>query len=102
MTSFVKPKDSSLSEHQPSSSEDAVQTVVHDVSHDLRAPLRHIMGFVEILREEARPTLSGKSLGRLTTISEAARRMGNLIDDLLAFSRVGRAELQKAEVNLDQ
>jgi len=48
------------------------------------------------------PSLSEKNLGHLTTISQAAKRMGNLIDDLLAFSRVGRAEMQKTDVNLDQ
>jgi PAS domain S-box-containing protein len=74
----------------------------YSVSHDLRAPLRHIMGFVEILQKEAGPSLSEKSLGRLTTISESAKRMGILIDGLLAFSRTGRAALAKADVNLDE
>jgi PAS domain S-box-containing protein len=79
-----------------------LQAFSYSVSHDLRAPLRHVMGFVELLQTEAEPSLSKKSLGHLTTISQAAKRMGNLIDDLLAFSRVGRAEMQKADVNLDQ
>jgi PAS domain S-box-containing protein len=74
----------------------------YSVSHDLRAPLRHILGFMELLQKEAGPSLSEKSLSHLATISQAAKRMGNLIDDLLTFSRVGRAALQKAEVNLDQ
>ena len=74
----------------------------YSVSHDLRAPLRHVMGFVELLQKDAGPSLSEKNLGHLTTISQAAKRMGNLIDDLLAFSRAGRAELQKTEVNLDE
>ena len=43
-----------------------------------------------------------KSLRHLTTISESAKRMGDLIDDLLAFSRIGRAEMQKTEFNLDE
>ena len=73
----------------------------YSVSHDLRAPLRHIIGFMEILQTEAGPSLSEKSLGHLKTISAAANRMGKLIDDLLAFSRVARTELQLAEVNLD-
>jgi len=55
-----------------------------------------------MLQKDAESALSEKSHGYLATISEAAKRMGNLIDDLLAFSRVGRTELQKAEVNLDQ
>jgi light-regulated signal transduction histidine kinase (bacteriophytochrome) len=53
------------------------------------------------LRNDAGPALSGKSLGHLATISEAAKRMGMLIDDLLGFSRLGRAEMKKSEVNLD-
>jgi light-regulated signal transduction histidine kinase (bacteriophytochrome) len=73
----------------------------YSVSHDLRAPLRHVMGFVELLQKEAGPSLSEQSLRHLTTISEAAKQMGNLIDDLLDFSRVGRAEIQMTDVNLD-
>jgi PAS domain S-box-containing protein len=73
----------------------------YSVSHDLRAPLRHVMGFVELLRLEAGSTLSEKSLRHLTTISRSAKRMGELIDDLLAFSRIGRSEMKKTEVNLD-
>jgi PAS domain S-box-containing protein len=79
-----------------------LQAFSYSVSHDLRAPLRHVLGFVHLLQAEAGPTLSAESLLHLETISQAAARMGNLIDDLLAFSRVGRAELQKKEVNLDQ
>ena len=74
----------------------------YSVSHDLRAPLRHVMGFVKMLEQDAGPSLSEKSLRHLTTIAEAAQRMGNLIDDLLAFSRIGQAEMRKQEVNLDQ
>jgi PAS domain S-box-containing protein len=72
------------------------------VSHDLRAPLRHVMGFVELLKKEAGPSLSEKSLRHLTTTSQAARKMGDLIDDLLAFSRLGRSEMQKTKVNFDE
>jgi light-regulated signal transduction histidine kinase (bacteriophytochrome) len=74
----------------------------YSVSHDLRAPLRHVMGFVELLQKDAGPALSESSLRHLTTISQSAKRMGELIDDLLEFSRVGRAAVQKADVNLDE
>jgi light-regulated signal transduction histidine kinase (bacteriophytochrome) len=74
----------------------------YSVSHDLRAPVRHIMGFVDMLEKEAGPSLSKKSLEHLATISLSAKRMGKLIDDLLKFSQVSHAKLQKAETNLNQ
>jgi PAS domain S-box-containing protein len=74
----------------------------YSVSHDLRAPLRQVMGFVNLLQKGAGPALSEINLQRLTTISQAAKRMGDLIDDLLTFSRVRRVELQKTDVNLDE
>ena len=79
-----------------------LQAFSYSVSHDLRAPLRHVIGFVAILQKDARPSLSDKDFGRLTTISQAAQRMGDLIDDLLTFSRIGYSEMQKREVNLDR
>ena len=79
-----------------------LQAFSYSVSHDLRAPLRHVLGFVAQLQKSVGPSLSTENLECLTTISHAAKRMGNLIDDLLAFSRVGRAALQKADVDLDQ
>ena len=74
----------------------------YSVSHDLRAPLRHVMGFVELLQKDAGPALPEKSRRYVETISKSAKRMGDLIDDLLAFSRVGRAALQKSGLQLDQ
>jgi PAS domain S-box-containing protein len=79
-----------------------LQAFSYSVSHDLRAPLRHVMGFVELLQKDAGPSLSEKNLRHLTTISQSAKRMGNLIDDLLVFSRIGQSEMQKTDVNLDQ
>ena len=79
-----------------------LQAFSYSVSHDLRAPLRHVLGFVELLQKDAGPSLSEKNLRHLTTISQSAKRMGNLIDDLLVFSRIGQSEMQKKEVNLDQ
>lgn len=72
----------------------------YSVSHDLRAPLRHITGFVELLAKRDTAGLDEKSRHYLQVISEAAQKMGNLIDDLLAFSRMGRGELQKGRVDL--
>jgi light-regulated signal transduction histidine kinase (bacteriophytochrome) len=73
----------------------------YSVSHDLRAPLRHVTGFVALLEKGAGPSLSEKNLQHLTTISQSAKRMGDLIDDLLAFSRLGQSEVRKTDVNLD-
>jgi signal transduction histidine kinase len=79
-----------------------LQAFGYSVSHDLRAPLRHVIGFVAILQKDARSSLSDKDFDRLITISQAAQRMWELIDDLLAFSRIGHAEIHKVDVNLDQ
>lgn len=79
-----------------------LESFSYSVSHDLRAPLRHVMGFVDLLQKDAGPSLSEKNVRYLKTISESAKRMGILIDDLLNFSRIGKASVQKAEVDLDQ
>jgi signal transduction histidine kinase len=68
----------------------------------LRAPLRHVMGFADLLQQEAGPSLSEKGRDYLRTIHQAAGRMGELIDDLLAFSRAGRVALRETSVNLDE
>jgi len=80
---------------------DELNAFSHSVSHDLRAPLRHIRGFAERLQENLGSSVSGENLDYLTKIRTATKRMGNLIDDLLAFSRIGQSEIQKAEVDLD-
>jgi len=73
----------------------------YSVSHDLRAPLRHLTGFAELLQKNDRAKLDDQARRHLTIISESAVRMGQLIDDLLAFSRAGRSELRHEPVNLD-
>lgn len=74
----------------------------YSVSHDLRAPLRHISGFVELLVEEAGESLSSESRRYLGVVSQSANRMGVMIDDLLAFSRAGRSEVRKIRLSLRQ
>ncbi len=73
----------------------------YSVSHDLRAPLRHIDGFVGLLQKHAGPALDPKGQRYITVISDSARQMGRLIDDLLAFSRINRSHLSFSEVNQD-
>jgi PAS domain S-box-containing protein len=73
----------------------------YSVSHDLRAPLRHVQGYVEMLAEEAGEQLSEKGRRFLKTIADASGEMGVLIDDLLAFSRAGRVEMREVSVDLD-
>ena len=72
----------------------------YSVSHDLRAPLRHLTGFVELLNRQSNSGLDAKSRHYLEVISQSATKMGCLIDDLLSFSRMGRAEMMKDTVDL--
>jgi len=74
----------------------------YSVSHDLRAPLRHIDGYASLLRKAVDQSLNEKAARYLQTISDAAKQMGQLIDDLLVFSRMGRQEMLRTTVNLDQ
>jgi signal transduction histidine kinase len=80
---------------------DELEAFSYSVSHDLRAPLRHVIGFAKMLDAHARDTLDERSQGHLRTIVMSADRMDRLIDDLLAFSRLGRSELVKRPVDLN-
>ncbi|MBI3400972.1 MAG: PAS domain S-box protein [Acidobacteria bacterium] len=73
----------------------------YSVSHDLRAPLRHVHGYVEMLQRATDGQLSEQAQRFLNTITEASAEMEQLIDDLLAFSRMGRAEMRESRVRLD-
>ena len=79
-----------------------LEAFAYSVSHDLRAPVRHIAGFTELLQRQAGAVLDDKGRHHIGMILDAAKRMGALVDDLLAFSRIGRAETQKTTVHLEQ
>jgi len=77
-----------------------LEAFAYSVSHDLRAPVRHIAAFTELLQKHADHVLDDKSRHQIDMILDSATRMGTLVDDLLAFSRIGRAETQKTAVRL--
>ena len=83
-------------------SNNELESFAYSVSHDLRAPLRHVVGYSELLQKQASASLDEKSRRFMHTILESSKRMGNLIDDLLAFSRIGRTETKNTLVSLDQ
>jgi len=70
-----------------------LEAFTYSVSHDLRAPLRHISGFSQLLSEEYGSTLAPDAQHHLQRIQEGTRRMGMLVDDLLNLARVGRRDL---------
>src|SRR5262249_40877757 len=79
-----------------------LEAFAYTTSHDLRAPLRHVAGYSELLQKHAGASLDDKSRRYIATLLESAKKMGMLIDDLLAFSRIGRAEAHNTLVSLEQ
>ncbi|HET6990283.1 MAG TPA: ATP-binding protein, partial [Bacteroidia bacterium] len=74
----------------------------YSVSHDLRAPLRAVNGYAEMLSEDYGPQLDEEGKRILQAIKYNAAKMGMLIDDLLSFSRLGRKELQKTSIDMNE
>lgn len=79
-----------------------LESFSYSVSHDLRAPLRHVQGYVAMLERATANQLSDKARRYLRTIHDASVEMGQLIDDLLEFSRMGRADLIENRIALDE
>ena len=79
-----------------------LEDFVYSVSHDLRAPLRSISGFAEIIHRRHKKALNEEGRHYFENIIEASKQMGNLIDDLLEFSRLGKKSKKSGKVLLDQ
>jgi signal transduction histidine kinase len=77
-----------------------LEAFTYTVSHDLRAPLRAVNGYAEMLNEDYGHSLDDEGKRIIATISESAAKMGTLIDELLAFSQLGRKELKKTAVDM--
>ncbi len=77
-----------------------MQEFTYTVSHDLRAPLRHIMAYAQLVQEDAGEQLSAEVQGFLTTIADSARHMGALLDGLTTLSRLGVAPVTLVSVPL--
>lgn len=78
-----------------------LESFSYSVSHDLRAPFRHIVGYAELLRDAEGDRLSERARRYAGIVIDAARDAGKLIDNLLAFSQMGRASLHPADFDLD-
>lgn len=78
-----------------------LESFSYSVSHDLRAPLRHINGFSNILREHIGDSLDEEGGQYLSTITRASERMGQLIDGLLSFARMARCEINQVDTDLN-
>lgn len=79
-----------------------LEAFTYSVSHDLRAPLRHIDGYVNLMVTRCHDILNDKGLHYLETIADSARQMGILIDDLLQFSRTGRTEMHRTSADMNK
>jgi PAS domain S-box-containing protein len=77
-----------------------LESVLYSVSHDLRVPLRHLIGFSEMLLEECKQELDPAAVHYAERIHEAADQMATLVDDLVGLSRIGRQDLLRREVQL--
>lgn len=88
-------------EEQLTKANKELEAFSYSVSHDLRAPLRAVNGYAKALQEDYTQSLDGDAKRVIGAIASNGEKMGILIDDLLAFSKLGRKEIQKANVNMN-
>jgi hypothetical protein len=79
-----------------------LESFIYSVSHDLRAPLRHISGFADLMMKNVADKLDEKDKRYLSRIHDGTEKMSRLIDDLLNLSRISKQEIQRTEVNISE
>jgi light-regulated signal transduction histidine kinase (bacteriophytochrome) len=77
-----------------------MEALAYSISHDLRAPLRHIRGYADLLKDALGDKLEGKEAGYLKVIVSATQNLETGIEDILAYSRIGRADLKPEAVDM--
>ena len=99
---MTDPKDTRIAslEAQLAALQTEMQELTARLSHDLRAPLRHITSYAALVQEEAGPALTPEVQGFLGTIAGSARQMGAMLDGLKELSRVGTVPLQQQSISL--
>jgi PAS domain S-box-containing protein len=89
-------------EQQLEAANKELESFSYSVSHDLRAPLRSINGYASMLYQDYNSVIDETGLQMIAIIKSSASKMGKLIDDLLTFSRLGRKELMRKELNMNE
>ena len=79
-----------------------LEAYTYTVSHDLRAPLRHIGGYIAMLEEDAAEALTGEMRQHFDNIRDSARHMGTLMDEILGFSRLGRRQIDRMPFRMQE
>ena len=102
LTAMIDVTERKRSEQQLESVNKELEAFTYSVSHDLRAPLRAVNGYAQMLNEDYGVVLDEEGKRIIETIRYNATRMGTLIDDLLAFSRLGRKEILNKEINMNE